>query len=151
AVSISALAIAIAKTVLVEEKQKFLNLYAIIALSIYTILLLAGSIIESRFLISYELFIIFFMPLFLIFFIYSVIEYKRKKDCLNNTLIITWILFLIVNLSYYVYYYLGITESLYSNYNIWFSANDVLHVTLIFWMLYIQFKLKKEISNLNQS
>ena len=110
------------------------------------ILLLLGSVLENRFLVSYELFTIFFMPLYIIFFIYSLRLYQVHKDELNMKLIITWILFLIVNVSYYVYFFLGLGESLYSNTGIWFSANDVLHVALILWMGYIQFILKKAIS-----
>ena len=91
---------------------------------------------------GFGLFTIFFMPMFVLFFVTSVIQYRENNDELNKTLIITWILFLIVNGSYYVYYFLGFTESIYENTGIWFSANDVLHVALIGWMLYIQFVLK---------
>lgn len=145
AISMGSLCIAIAVSLLKKEFQKPLIYYGIISVTIYTIVLLAGSIISNQFLISYELFTIFFMPMFLLFFIISVVQYKRSKDELNKTLLYTWILFLIVNISYYVYYFLGFTESLYENTGIWFSANDVLHVALILWMLYIQFILKRKI------
>ena len=142
AISIAVLAVGFVKAVLPIEKQKPLLAYAFISSVVYPMILVIGSIIESRFLISYELFTIFFMPLFLVFFIYNIIYYKKQKDILNKTFIITWILFLLVNVSYYVYYFLGFTESLYENYNIWFSANDVLHIALIVWMLYVWIKVK---------
>jgi len=126
AMSIAALAVAIAKSILPIDKQKPLLYYAIISSIVYPIILVLGSVLEIRFLISYELFTIFFMPLFIVFFVYS----------------ITWILFLAVNVSYYVYFYLGFTESLYDNFGIWFSANDVLHVLLIIWMIYLWRKVK---------
>ena len=105
----SALGFAIAKTILPLDKQRFLILYSKIAIVVYTFLLVLGSVIQNRFLISYELFTLFFMPLYIIFFIYSVQLYKKNHDQLNKTLIYTWLLFLIVNASYYVYYFLIFT------------------------------------------
>jgi hypothetical protein len=146
ALSMSALGIAIAKTILPKEKQSFLLLYSKIALVVYVVLQIVGVIVSNRFLLSYELFTIFFMPLYIVFFMYSFKLYTKQKDQLNKTLIITWVLFLIVNVSYYIYLFLGVGETLFENTGIWFSANDVLHVALILWMLFIQFKVKKEIS-----
>ena len=145
ALSISALAVAVAKSILPKEKQSFLIIYGLVGSLLYTFVLLAGTIFEIRFLISYELFTLFFMPLFLIFFVYSMIYYKKQKDALNKSLIITWILFLLVNASYYIYYFLGLTQKLYQTYHLWFSANDVLHVTLILWMAFIWIKIKPQI------
>lgn len=147
AISMGALCIAISLTVLKKEKRKPLKYYGTVSVILYTVVLLIGSIISHQFLISYELFTIFFMPMFVLFFVISVVQYKKNNDELNKTLIMTWILFLLVNVSYYVYYFLGFTEALYENTGIWFSANDVLHVALIGWMLYIQLVLKKKIEN----
>jgi len=148
ALSISALAIGFAKSVLPKEKQLFLVGYAFICSLVYTFILLTGTLLEIRFLISYELFTLFFMPLFLIFFIYNIIYYKKQKDTLNQSLMILWILFLGVNASYYIYYFLGVTQVLYQTYHIWFSANDILHLTLILWMAYIWIKIKPQIHRL---
>lgn len=148
AMSIIALSVAIAKSILPVEKQKPLLYYATISMIVYPIILVMGSIFEIRFLISYELFTIFFMPLFVVFFIYSILLYRKQKDELNKVLIVTWILFLVVNLSYYVYYYLGLTEAIYQNWNIWFSANDVLHILLLFWMIFLWIKVKPLIQKL---
>ena len=145
ALSMSALGIAVAKTILPKGKQNFLLWYSKIALVLYVILQITGVIINSRFLLSYELFTLFFMPLYIIFFVYSVLLYKQQKDLVNKTLIMTWLFFLVVNASYYIYLFLGIGEMLYENAEIWFSANDVLHVTLILWMLFIQLKVKQVI------
>jgi len=148
ALSICALAIAVAKSILPKDKQVYLIYYAFMSSIIYAVTLLTGTIFEIRFLISYELFTLFFMPLFLVLFIYSIIYYKVQKDDLNKTLIVSWILFLLVNVSYYAYYFLGLTQKLYETYQIWFSANDVLHVALILWMAYIWIKVKPQIHRL---
>ncbi len=44
---------------------------------------------------------------------------------------------LVINIIYFIYFFSGINEFMYSNYNIWFSANDILHIGLIGWMYYI--------------
>jgi len=149
ALSISALAVAIAKSIIPIEKQKPILYYAFFSSITYSIVLLIGTIFKIRFLISYELFTIFFMPLFLVFFIYSIFYYRQRKDGLNKSLIIAWILFLIVNVAYYVYYFLGITESVYQSIGFWFSANDVLHVTLMIWMAYIWVRVKPNIHRIS--
>jgi len=143
AISISVMAIAFSRDFLDLSKQKALELYAKIALGIYTIILMLGSILENSLLISYEIFSLFFMPLFVVFFVINISNYRKEKDQLNKSFIKVWIFFLVVNVLYYVYYIPGFTESLYSNTGIWFSANDVLHIGLIFWFFYFQSKIIK--------
>ena len=69
---------------------------------------------------------------------------------MNKRFIITWILFLIVNVAYYVYYWLGISEILLNSTGIWFNQNDVLHVSLLGWMIYIWFALPKTIADMKE-
>lgn len=143
ALSIFVMALAFSYDFISKEKQKPLVTYAKSAIVVYTVLLITGTILENRILISYEIFTIFFMPLFVVFFVINIKNYLRDKDELNLSLIKLWIIFLIVNVLYYLYYIPGFTEILYENTGIWFSANDVLHIGLIGWFLYLQFSIKK--------
>lgn len=145
AISISLMGFAFAKRFTTGKTLKYLKRYSEIVLFGYTGLLLLGSILENQLLISYELFTIFFMPLFVVFFIINIVNYKRNNNDLDKAFIILWILFLVVNIAYYAYYIPGITETLYTNTGIWFSANDVLHVGLIGWFLYFQLVIKKQL------
>ena len=143
AISISLIAIAFSKDLF---DKMWLSLYAKIALVLYTVLLLIGSIFEIYILVSYELFTIFFMPIFLVLFIINLKNYQKDKKEIDKSFIILWLFFLVVNVAYYAYYLAGFTESLYNKTNIWFSANDVLHVGLILWFIFFNYKLVEKIS-----
>jgi len=145
AISIALMAIAFAQEFLRKDRQKHLIGYAKVALIVYTVLLVMGSILENRLLISYEIFTIFFMPLFVVFFVINIINYRKHKDKLNRSFIQLWIWFLIVNVAYYVYYIPGFTESLFENTGIYFSANDVLHLGLMGWFGLMLFGFKKNL------
>lgn len=50
----------------------------------------------------------------------------------------TWVLLLTTSAAYYIYDHLGITEKLWGRgTGSWFSQNDVLHIGLILWVIYI--------------
>jgi len=137
AVSIGMLAIAMSHCVASGKTRKIMKMIAYISVPLYALILTIGSIVPVKFMVTYELFCIFFMPQFVVFFILSIKEYKIKKDFMNKRFIITWILFLLTNVAYYVYYWIGISESLLNSTGIWFNQNDVLHVLLMGWMIYI--------------
>ncbi len=146
AISISLMALAFAERFAKDRVKKYLIGYGKITIVIYTFILLLGSILENQLMISYELFTVFFMPLFVVFFIININNYKCDRNRLDKTFIFLWLGFLAVNLAYYVYYFLGFTTDIYQQTGAWFSDNDVLHVGLILWFLYFQLKVKKELS-----
>lgn len=145
ALSITIMALAFAQTFLSGTSKQVLQVYPVVMMGVYTVLLLLGSVLSVQFLLSYELFTVFFMPLFVVFFVYNIIGYQKTKDALNKSFIVLWLLFLVVNVLYYVYYLPGFTESLYTETGIWFSANDVLHIGLILWFVYFQLRIKFEL------
>jgi len=145
AISINSLAIAIAYSCTKGRLRKFMFVFSLASALIYLVVLIVGSVVPIRFLVSYELFMLFFMPNFILFFILNVKQYRKRKDEMNKYLIITWLLFLAVNISYFVYLLLGVTTPLYNSTGVWFSENDVLHVTLIFWMIFIWSVVRKKI------
>jgi hypothetical protein len=145
AISIAMMAVAFAQEFLNKDHQKYLVRYAKYALIVYTVLLVTGSILENRILISYEIFTVFFMPLFVVFFVINIMNYRKHQDQLNRSFIQLWIWFLIVNVAYYAYYIPGFTESLYENTGLYFSANDVLHIGLMGWFGLMLFSFKKHL------
>lgn len=144
------MALAFAQECTKGTTNTYLRLYGKIALVAYTIILVSGAIGSIQFFISYELFTIFFMPLFVVFFVINIIRFRQTHQEPDRQFIILWILFLVVNLGYYVYYIPGFTESLYTQTGIWFSANDVLHVGLILWFYYFWRKVIPTLSTIDE-
>ena len=137
AISIGMLVIAMSHCVAGGKTRRVMKLITYISIPLYAAILTIGSIVPIKLMITYELFCVFFMPHFVVFFLLSIKEYRIKRDIMNKRFIITWILFLISNVAYYVYYWLGISEKLLNSTGIWFNQNDVLHVLLLGWMIYI--------------
>ena len=71
-------------------------------------------------------------------FIINTINYFKTREHLELRLMILWLLQLFVMTAYYAYFLSEFKDALWEQ-GIWFTANDVLHVLLIFWMLYIIF------------
>jgi hypothetical protein len=115
------------------------------ALVLYTFLLMLGAASGTRFLISYELFTLFWMPFFVFYFIRNIINFTKTKSGVDKAFIVFWLFFLGVNVSYYVYHFLGVTDWLYTSHGLWFSDNDVLHVGLILWFLFFQIRIMPEL------
>lgn len=60
------------------------------------------------------------------------------KSPMDLALLGTWALMLLSMAFYWIYDYLGIARKLWYRENrIWFSENDVLHIVLILWVVYI--------------
>jgi len=116
--------------------RRLLQFYSLINSGIYLIIVVIGTLIPIRFLISFELLVLFLFPITLFFFLLNTVRYLKEKNPMDLRLLITSLSLGIIILLYYTYYLLGITEILWEQ-GIWFSENDVLHITLIIWILYI--------------
>lgn len=137
ALSIGTMMIGVGFTMHDQSLREKLMKYAVISTFVYSIILVIGTVLSIKILITYELFTLFFLPHFTSFFMFAISEYKKHGNPLQKQFIQTWILFLIVNVSYFIFYFLDIGNTLYSTAHIWFSANDVLHLALLLWMVYI--------------
>ncbi|MCF7931510.1 MAG: hypothetical protein K9L02_08385 [Acholeplasmataceae bacterium] len=143
AISITVMAYAVSVKALHGDDKKFYRNLSVIGLLTYSATLLLGVAAEIYFLITYEYFLIFFVLYFISFFVLNIKRYKRHANDLDKGLIIVWLMMLAINVVYFIYFYSGIPEGLYENYQIWFSANDILHVGLIGWMIYIYYVIEK--------
>lgn len=143
AISITFMAYAVSIEALNETTRKLYLKVATIGLVLYSLSLLFGVIVEIKFLITYEYFLLFFLPYFISFFMMNLKGYKKSKNKLDRGLIIVWLSMLLINVIYFIYFFSGLPEYLYETYAFFFSANDILHLGLIGWMVYIFMVIRK--------
>lgn len=136
-----------------NPKGKFyrtLRAYSTIHFLVYIFIAVIGSVIPIKFLISFELMVIFLVPNIVIFILFDFKRFIRLKKPIDLYLLLIWVFLIIIMGSYFLYLVTDITEILWEH-GIWFSENDVLHIGLITWMLYIWFiinKARKSIINM---
>ncbi len=121
--------------------------YAPINTITYSLIIVFGSILPVKFLISFGMMVVFLVPSMLMFFINNTIRYIKHKNRTDLMLMWVWLGMAIVMAAYYLAAMLGLTEIMWSR-GVWFSDNDVLHIGLIIWMLYIGIIVKTKVSDL---
>jgi hypothetical protein len=134
--SIDAIMLAVAYSSTTGKLRKALSVYAIANAIVYFIVVMIGAFIPVKFLISFELLLVVAAPSIIAFFIINGWRYSKFKLRLDLLLLGTWIWLGVTIAAYFLYLISGKTAALWSK-GFWFSENDVLHIGLIIWMLYI--------------
>lgn len=116
--------------------RSILKRYAIIAALLYFIIITVGVIVPDQFLISFENMVLFLVPSYFMMFGLNLYNFLRTKQALDLRLMKAWVGMLLITVSYFGFYLSGISTRLWQQ-GIWFNANDVLHILLILWALYI--------------
>jgi len=124
------------------KHRQVLVYLALSKFAVYCVLVIIGILTLNEFLISFELLLIVTAPTILFLFLLNGWRYRKYKDRLDAALAVTWVWLGAIIGTYFLYLLLGITERLWDH-GIWFSENDVLHIGLISWMLYIRIKVAK--------
>jgi len=97
---------------------------------------MVGAFIPVKILISFELLLIVTAPNIIAFFAIHGWRYSQHKEKPDLVYLGTWLWLGITIAAYFLYLISSNTTSLWAK-GIWFSENDVLHIGLILWMLYI--------------
>ncbi|MCX6078206.1 MAG: hypothetical protein NTW32_01615 [Chloroflexi bacterium] len=127
--------------------RKLLIGYAVLNAVAYLGLLLAGAFIPVKFWISFEMLILVSSPGILVFFFINLGRYLKNKAALDLALVGTWLGLGLTTAAYFIFYTSGISETLWAR-GTWFTANDVLHILLILWMLYIGLVVARRVKDL---
>lgn len=125
-----------------------IRIYAAVKFLSYTCLTLAGAFIPLKFLVSFEFMILVSLPAMILFIIINSSAFRRRKNTLDLLLLLNWILLGIVMAAYFLYYRSGYGEKLWQQ-GCWFTANDVLHIGLVGWMLYVYLAFRRKMADLD--
>jgi hypothetical protein len=138
ALSVSAMTAAIAYALAKYLLRKIILGYAILNALIYVVITIIGVMQPSKFLLSFEVLMLFALPGILLVIILSGIRYLKNQSPLDASLFLAGLLMILVQAAYFMYYAAGITQTLYQEgAGFYFSENDVLHVGMIFWLWYV--------------
>ncbi len=144
--SIDAMMLAVAYSSTTGKLRKALSVYSVVNAIVYFIIVMIGVFIPVKFLISFELLLVVAAPSIIAFFVINGWRYSKYKLRSDLTLLGTWIWLGVTIAAYFLYLISGNTASLWAR-GLWFSENDVLHIGLIIWMLYIAFALAPQVKD----
>jgi hypothetical protein len=132
--SANAMLVAVAFARATGPWRKRLCAWAVLASGIHLLLTAVGSILPARFLISFELLLLFVAPLVPACLLLLGWRWRRLGDPLDAALVGAAGLLVAVVGAYYLHLSLGLTEALWAR-GVWLSANDVLHAGMIVWIV----------------
>ncbi len=145
--SIDAMVLAVAYSSTTTRTRRGLIVYAILNGMLYFSLVMIGVWIPVKFLISFEFLLLAAAPGIITLFAISVLCFAKQKQQVDLIYVGTWLLLGLVIAAYFIYYHSGNTAHLWAR-GIWFSENDILHIGLILWMLYISLLLAPRVRDL---
>lgn len=142
--SIGAMTMGVAHASAHGRLRKALTVYAVVDVALYFAVCLTGAFLPDKFLVSFELMVLFTWPGYVAFFVINVRRYLKNRAVLDRSLMVTWGSLFVVMGGYYAYLLSGLGEALWAR-GLWFNANDFLHAGLIGWMAYIRLKVSREL------
>lgn len=115
---------------------RLMRAWAILSAVAYTVFAVAGAVMPDRFMVSFEAMVLFAMPGMILCFVVNVVHWVRARKRHDLLLALAWLGMAVVMAAYFAAYLAGLGPALWRR-GIWFSENDVLHVGLVAWMLYL--------------
>jgi len=123
--------------------------YALANFIAFVVTVVIGATIPIQFMISFEMMLLILAPTILFLLIFNIRKYLDLKKRINRSLVIIWIALILIIGIYFLYFMLDITNILWEH-GIWFSENDILHIGLILWMIYIGIVASRFGKNINK-
>jgi hypothetical protein len=152
AVSVSFMVIAVAYACARSAGRVWLVGYAVANAVIYLMITLIGVLLPSSLLLSFEVLMLFAVPGIVVVFTLALRRYRESRNPLYSTIVWSALLLVLVQVAYFGYYALGITQTLWADgEGFYFSENDVLHVGMICWLGYVVAALGPRLRDLSQA
>ncbi len=121
--------------------------YSIVNSVLYLTVVLCGALLPHMFMSSFECMVLFTIPSFLILFTVNIVRYFKARKSLDILLVGAWILMFVIVFVYFGFFLSGYADVLWKK-GIWFNANDVLHIGLILWIVYLIYGVAKHIEDI---
>ncbi len=140
--SVSAMVVAVAFACAAGGLRRGLTVYAIANAVVYCILAVVGVLLPSKTLLSFEVLMLFALPGIILVMVVSALRWRSGVDRAARSCAkwIFWaaVLLVVVQIAYFGYYAAGVTQTLWAGgAGFYFSENDVLHVGMIGWLIFV--------------
>jgi hypothetical protein len=138
AASTSAMLVAVAHARTGGPLRSVLIAYAVANAVLFIALATYGAIAGTRFLISFELLMVFAAPGLLLILVIATVRWLRDRDGMDLAMIGAGVWLIVTIAAYTAYLGAGLTSSLWNGgAGIYLSENDVLHVGMILFIGYL--------------
>ncbi len=135
AFSVSAMLVAVAYACTKGGTRRGFVIYAWANAAVYVALTVIAVMLPSAVLLSFPVLMLFAVPGLVMVI---VIAARRRTDRMARVILNVALLQILVQAAYFAYYAAGITQTLWDDGNgFYFSENDVLHVGMILWLVYV--------------
>lgn len=137
-VSMDAMLAAVAYSCTAGTLRTALLIYAGVNAVGYVLFCMIGALLPVKSWITFSMMVWISTPIVLFFLLLNGWRYATFQAAQDLALLGAWLLLLLAGAAYAAYDRSGLTEKLWDGgKGAWFSQNDVLHVALILWMVYI--------------
>ena len=137
-VSMNAMLVAVLYSCTEGTTRLVLLIFALLSSAAYVVFVFIGGIVPIKSFITFNVMVWLSTPALLICLFLNGWRYYYYSDPMDLSFLVTWALLLLTSAVYWLYDALDITKKLWARgKGIWFSQNDVLHVCLILWIIYI--------------
>ena len=134
--SVNAMLAGVAYACTAGPMRRLMLAYAAMTTVVYCCVTAIGTLLPNKFMISFEMLVLFSTPALTACFVINGWRYFEHKTRKDKVLLGAWGIMFGTNVLYYAYLLLGYTQTLWSK-GFWFSANDVLHVLMLVWVWYV--------------
>jgi hypothetical protein len=138
AVSVSAMLVAVAYACTTGAARRAFSVYAALNVVVYLMVTGVGVSGPNALLLSFTVLMLFALPGLLLVMLISARHYRREHDPMSRAILLAAVLQIVVQVAYFGYWAAGVTATLWNDGDgFYFSENDVLHVGMILWLLYV--------------
>lgn len=137
-VSVGCMVVGVAYASAGPTLRRGLMAYAVVNVALHLVVTGYGLATANASLVSFEMLLLFSLPALLVAFGLNGYRFARTREPVDGALLGAWLGLVAVNGAYYTYLVAGVTEWLWHDgRGVYFSENDVLHVGMMLWLLYV--------------